>query len=63
MIQSYFNKDSTLTVVKRDAKFYTRYVKGVPFSDTFSAKNGTSKGNGVEASPYKNLLNTSGVTL
>ena len=27
---SYF-KDSALTAVKRDAKFVTRYLKGVPF--------------------------------
>ena len=27
---SYF-KDSEFTAVKRDAKFYTKYVKGVPF--------------------------------
>ena len=30
MIYSYF-KDSAFTAVKRDVKFYTRYVKGVPF--------------------------------
>ena len=30
MIDSYL-KDSAFTAVKRDAKFYTRYVKGVPF--------------------------------
>ena len=24
-------KDDAFTAVKRDAKFYTRYVKGVPF--------------------------------
>ena len=30
VIYSYF-KDSVFTAVKRDAKFQTRYVKGVPF--------------------------------
>ena len=29
-IYSYF-KESVFTAVKRDAKFYARYVKGVPF--------------------------------
>ena len=29
-IYSYF-KESAFTAVKRDAKFYARYVKGVPF--------------------------------
>ena len=39
-------KDSAFTAVKRDAKFQTRYVKGVPFfkrydkRGTFSVKNG-----------------------
>ena len=30
VIDSYFNGNG-FTTVKRDAKFYTRYVKGVPF--------------------------------
>ena len=30
VIDSYL-KDSEFTAVKRDAKFYTRYMKGVPF--------------------------------
>ena len=32
VIDSYL-KDSEFTAVKRDAKFYTRYVKGVPFAN------------------------------
>ena len=31
-IDSYL-KDSAFTAVKRDAKFYARYVKGVPFAN------------------------------
>ena len=30
LIYSYF-KESAFTAVKRDAKFYARYVRGVPF--------------------------------
>ena len=42
MICSYF-KDRTFTAVKRDEKFLTRCVKGVPFFKkrvSFSVKNG-----------------------
>jgi len=41
VIYSYF-KDSASTAVERDAKFWIRYVKWVPFVNrvTFSVKNG-----------------------
>ena len=39
VIDSYLN-DNTLTAVKRDAKFYTNYLKGVPFVNRMFVKNG-----------------------
>ena len=52
-------KDSAFTKVKRDAKFLTRYMKGVPFVNrryeklrgTFSVKNGILKGKGWSSEP------------
>ena len=33
VVDSYL-KDGAFTAVKRDARFYTRYVRGVPFLNT-----------------------------
>ena len=40
VIYSYF-KDNAFTVVERDAKFYTLYVKGVSFFNKRYTKGGT----------------------
>ena len=63
MIDSYL-KGSAFTVVKKYAKFYTRYVKGVPFVNRkgapFSQKMIHKWAEGVEpgggASPNENWL-------
>ena len=46
VIDSYL-KDSAFTAVKRDAKFQTRYVKGVPFVNRRCKKRGTFVKNGI----------------
>ena len=64
----YYSKDDAFTAVKRDAKFYTRNVKGVPFVNKRNTKGvpfslkmvykrvrGWTSGG---ASPSKNLLST-----
>ena len=48
LIDSYL-KDSAFTAVKRDAKFFTRFVKGVPFV------NGRSYTKGVPFSRQKEV--------
>ena len=66
MIDSYL-KDSAFTAVKRDAKFKTRYVKGVPFVSRmytkgvpFSRKNYILKGKGLHlgAEPPRLCVNS-----
>ena len=55
MICSYL-KDTVWTAVKRDAKFETRYVKGVPFVDRRYTK--VVPVFVKKASPYNNSLST-----
>ena len=51
--------DSAFTAVKKDAKCYTRNVKGVPFVNRRSTKGAPFSWKMVyRASPYKNLLST-----
>ena len=57
-------KDSAFTAVKRDAKFKTRYVKGVLFVNkrhtigvTFSQKHGIQKGEGLDLGAEPSRIN------
>ena len=65
MIDSYL-KNSAFTPVKRDAKFQTRYVKGVPLSKEGKRKQGRIQGEaagGAHPPPPDDLRfsNTTGI--
>ena len=47
-IDSYL-EDNASTAVKKDAKFYTRYVKGVPFVNRRYTKGGWTTGQSLPA--------------